>query len=530
MQIAVKIYCIIKYVISMKIKNLLPVAGAIFFLIIAFSSCQEDISTIGSEVLGEETPNGILDESQTVISYSRKLGPVQSNRLPAYQFGVYNDPVYGKSTVNLLSQLTLSSNDPKFGENPKVDSVFVYLPYFSTGTTVDSVTTYELDSIYGSSPINVSVFESKYFLREYDPNTGFEEFQNYYTNQGETFEDFLGEQLGSVENFIPTRNGYVIYDGEDREEQIAPGLRIKLDTTFFRTNIIEKEGSPELRNSNNFKNFLRGLYFKVNSSTDDGSLFIFDAKKAYVSIFYSYDSETDAGQREDKVYKLNFNGGISVNTFTNQLPGPIQTALENPNIQTGEENLYLRGGDGIISVVELFGKDNDNNGVADELQTLRDKKWLINEANLIFYVNQDLMIGGATEPERILIYDLKNSNVLADYNLDPTNGLEPVNALANHFGKLQRGSDGNGEYYKLKITAHVSNLINKDSTNVPLGIVVSQNVLTRTTQKLQNPMEPNIKEVPSSMVVSPEGTILYGNATSNQDKRLKLQIYYTEPN
>ncbi len=514
----------------MKIKNLLPLAGAIFFIIIAFSSCQEDISTLGSEVLGTETPNGILDESQSVIAYSRKLGPLQSNRLPAYQLGVYNDPVYGKSAVNLLSQLTLASNDPSFGENATVDSVFVYLPYFSTGTTVDSVTTYELDSIYGTTPINVSIFESKYFLREYDPNTGFEEFQNYYTTQGDVFEGYLGEELASVENFLPTENSYVIFEGEENEEELTPGLRIKLDSTFFQTNVIDMEGTPELRNSNNFKNFLRGLYFKVNSPTDNGSLFIFDVTKAYVSIFYSYDNEDEPDERDNAVFKLNFSGGISVNTFTNQLPTQIQTAVENPNIETGNENLYLRGGDGIISVVELFGKDNDNNGVADQLETLRDKKWLVNEANLIFYVNQDLMVGGATEPERIIIYDLKNSNVLADYNLDPTNGLEAVDALTNHYGKLQRGSDGNGEYYKLKITTHISNLINKDSTNVPLGIVVSQNVLTRTTQKLQNPMEPNIEQIPSSTVISPEGTILYGNATPNQEKRLKLQIYYTEPN
>lgn len=218
-----------------------------------------------------------------------------------------------------------------------------------------------------------------------------------------------------------------------------------------------------------------------------------------------------------------------MNTFQNQLSQEVQTAIANPNIETGDENLYLRGGDGIISVVELFGKDLDNNGVADDLELLRSKKWIINEANLIFYVNQDLMVGGVTEPERILIYDLKNSNILADYLLDPTNGLAPINALTNHYGRLERGSDGNGNFYKMKITSHISNLINKDSTNVPLGIMVSQNVTIRTTQKLQNPMEPSIKEVPSSAVVSPEGTILYGNATPNQDKRLKLQIYYTEP-
>jgi hypothetical protein len=288
------------------------------------------------------------------------------------------------------------------------------------------------------------------------------------------------------------------------------------------------QGTEELRNNNNFKNFLRGIYFDVNSTSNDGSLFIFDNTKAYVSIFYTADDENNPGERENKVFKLNF-GGINVNTFQNELSPEIQTALENPNIETGEENLYLRGGDGIISVVELFGKDLDNNGVADELQVLRDKKWIINEANLIFYVNQDLMVGGDTEPERIMIYDLKNSNVLEDYLLDTSNGLEPVDAFTNHFGRLVRGTDGNGKYYKLKITSHISNLINKDSTNVPLGIVVSQNVAIRTTQKLQNPMEPNIEQIPSSTVVSPEGTILYGNAATNQDKRLKLQIYYTEP-
>ncbi len=513
----------------MKIKNLLPLAGAILLLFIVLSSCQEDISTIGSEILGTETPNGILDDTQSVVAYSRKLGPLQSNRLPAYQLGIYNDPVYGKSKVNLLSQLTLEINDPKFGDSAEVDSVFVYLPYFSTATTVDSVTTYELDSIYGATPINLSIYTSNYFLRDYDPNSGFEEFQNYYTNQGSTFEEYLGTELASVENFIPTSNGYILNEDTDEEEKIAPGLRVKLPIEFFQENIIDKEGSTELRNNNNFKNFLRGIYFKVDSPTDDGSLFIFDISKAYVSIFYSFDNETDPEVRDHAVFKLKFNG-ISVNTFKNQLPQQIQTAISSPNIQTGDENLYLRGGDGIISIVELFGKDNDNNGIADELETLRDKKWLINEANLIFYVNQDLMVGGATEPERIMIYDLKNSDVLVDYNLDPTAVLDAEDALTNHYGKLQRGSDGNGQYYKLKITAHVSNLINKDSTNVPLGIVVSQNVLTQTTSELQNPMEPHIEQVPTSSVISPKGTILYGNATPNQDKRLKLQIYYTEPN
>lgn len=512
----------------MTFKKLLPRVGAILFIIIALASCQEDISTIGSEILGTEPPSGIYDDSHSILAYSKKLTPVQSNRLPAYQLGVYNDPVYGKSSVSLLTQLKMESNDPKFGEEATVDSVFVYLPFFSTSTTVDSTTTYKLDSIYGSAPINITISESNYFLRDLDPDSGFEEFQPYYSNQGPVFTSYLLDELVTVEGFVPSDEGFILRKGEDDERKLAPGLRVALPKSFFQEKIIDKEGSQELRNNNNFKNYLRGLYFQVNSPTNEGNLFIFDATKAYVEMYYSFDKEEDSDERDHKVLKLNF-GDVIVNTFENEpLPQYIQSDLDNPDTVTGNSNLYLRGGDGIISVVELFGKDSDNNGVPDELELLRSQKWLINEANLIFYVNQDLIAGGASEPERIIIYDLKNSNVLIDYLMDPTSGMPPLNAVTTHLGRLERGSDGKGEYYKLKITNHISNLINKDSTNVPLGIVVSQNVVNRTTQKLMDPMEPNIEEVPSSDVVSHKGTILYGNSSTDPEKRLKLQIYYTK--
>ena len=514
----------------MIIKNLLRTAGILLFAIIALASCEQDISSIGSSVLGDETPNGILDDSQTIIAYSRKLSPVQSNQLPAYQLGVYSDPVYGKSTVSLLSQLQLQTNNPKFGDSAIVDSVFVYLPYFSKATTVDTVTTYTLDSVYGSAPINVAIYESKYFLRDLDPNGGYEDPQPYFSDQGPIFNEYKGAELARVEDFKVSPQGFVFKVGEKDKELLAPGMRIKLPSSFFQEKIIDKEGSPELRNNNNFKNYFRGLYFQVQSPGDDGTLFIFDISKADVTIHYSFKKEDTPEERGHSLIKLSL-GNVRVNTFSNRaIPANILAQVQNPDTINGSENLYLRGGDGIISVVELFGNDSDNNGVADELEILRAKKWIVNEANLIFYVNQDLIAGGATEPERIMIYDLKNSNVLADYNLDPTNGMEPVNALSNHFGRLQRGSDGRGQYYKLKITNHISNLINKDSTNVPLGIVVSQNVSVRTTQKLLHTQKPFIEKVPAGMVVSPEGTILYGNSAPNQEKRLKLQIYYTEPN
>ncbi|HBR53065.1 MAG TPA: DUF4270 domain-containing protein [Flavobacteriaceae bacterium] len=522
----------------MKIKNLLPKLMAILVVIVVFASCEEDFNTIGSDIVDQNFTTELFDQS-TVVSYSRKLLPVQTNALPSYQLGVYNDPVYGKSTINLLSQLTLSETDPDFGDCTQLDSVVLYLPFYSTATTVDSVTTFTTDSIFGNDPINISIYESKFFLRDLDPEAGFEEQQKYYSNQGRTFENFLGGKIMTIENFVPSSEGIVLND----TVTLPPGLRVALPNEFFQRKIFEQEGTANLINNNNFREFLRGLYFKVDSPTENGSSFIFDLldgdndpeNDARIDLFYTFKTLTGETCEEntqdpiETVLRLNFDA-ISVNTFDNELNPSIASTLANPNIDDGEENLYVRGGDGIVSVIELFGEDLDGNGVADELEFLRDQEWLINEANLIFYVNRDIVPSGDNEPLRLVIYETGNDNFLADLPLDPTSGEEPFEALVDHYGPLERGTDANGDFYKIRITNHVSNLINSDSTNVPLALVVSQNVTVFDFQDLENSQAPGIDNVPASTVVSPEGTVLHGNRTSNEAKRLKLQIFYTEPN
>lgn len=523
----------------MKTKITLPFFSAVLFFIVALSSCEEDFNTIGSDIINDDINTEFVD-GNTVITYSRKLLPVQTNNLPVYQLGVYNDPVYGKSTVSLLSQVILSESNPSFGFSAKLDSVFLYIPYFSELITTDVDSTYTLDSIYGDSPVKISIYESNYFLRDLDPDTNFEEIQKYYSNQGVIFESFLGELLYSDDEFTPSDEGIVlvsIVDTVEVKETIAPGFRVSLPIEFFREKIINMEGSIELLSNNNFKEYFRGIYFKVESVGPDGNLFIFDIDNANIALSYQYDTlplsyddpdNPDNEHLEDS-YLLTFEG-INVNVYDNEEPQDILDNLLNPDLVNGEETLYVRGGDGIVTVIQLFGDDIDENGVADELEILRDKSWLINEANLIFYVNQNIVTGGSAEPERLIIYDIKNSTFLIDYDMDITSGEEPVNALNVHLGRLERGSDNKGDYYKIRITNHISNLINKDSTNVPLGLIVSQNVLQFGFQDIENIQSPGIEKVPSSSVVSPQGTVLYGNASVNENKRIKLQIYYTETN
>ena len=220
--------------------------------------------------------------------------------------------------------------------------------------------------------------------------------------------------------------------------------------------------------------------------------------------------------------------------FENELSGQIQSELLSQDQANGEERLYVRGGEGIAAVVSLFGEDADGNGVADELDEIRQNKWLINEANLIFYVDKKAISDGYQEPERLIIYDIDNGRLLTDYNLDTTSGeVEQVDAYTTHLGRLVRDSNGKGDYYKVRITNHLSSLIHQDSTNVKLGVIVSQNVAVPSFQQVQNTLSPTrnyTEQVPSSGVMSHQGTILHGNTSADLTKRLKLQIYYTNSN
>ncbi len=544
----------------MKTLNALPKIMAILFFIIAISSCDEDFNTIGADIVGNEDLLTLPYESNNIIAYSRILDPVQTNIVPVHNMGVYNDHVFGKSTSNVITQLVLTETDPIFGDtlgHPiSLQSVILYIPFYSNATLEgegeDEMTTYTLDSVYGNQPINISIYESGYYLRDLEPDSNFEESQLYYSNQSSLFENSLLELIDEIEDFAPSDEGYIIVDGEGDEETetlVAPGLRVNLPLQFFQEKILDQEGEQVLSSNNNFKEYFRGLYFDVESNTEDGSLFIFNPEFANITINYNFQSpkEDENGnpvlddegnqiiETVDEDYVLNF-GGVSLNTFTNELPQNIIGDIENPDLVNGEESLYVRGGEGILTVIDLFsGLDSDEDGVSDELDSLRQREVLVNDANLKFYVDQDKITGGSTEPERLIIYDLDNNTVLTDYFLDTTSGNEPLEAVTTHLGRLERGSDNLGEYYKLRLTGHISNLINKDSTNVQLGLMVSQNVLIsgfHVVDSLTNPAGPlpRIKEVPRSGVISHEGTILFGNNTSNEDKKLKLQISYLNPN
>ncbi|WP_438710773.1 DUF4270 domain-containing protein [Aquimarina muelleri] len=549
----------------MKLINIFTKITTIVVVISTFLSCDNDFNSVGSEIIGDVN----FEDSQyssIPVAYSRRLERVQTSRLVreigsnnqlvnhANLLGVYEDPAYGQSIYSILSQVRLATDNPNFGENPVLDSVVLNLPYFSkeiNTSTSNNVTikTYKLDSVYGSRPFKLSIYQSNYFLRDFDPETN--DRQLYYSDDAVTKFGSEVEKLNlyTNESFVPSPSEITLLgpDGpdEDTNQDVTkspPALRIKFSDAVknsFKEQFLDKQGSSELSNSNNFFNYFRGIYFKAEASGALGNMVLFDMSKGRITLHYTSGAGTPV-VREQKTLQLSF-----TNNIVNSIKTDIKPSIENElkiDVQDsikGNDNLYIKGGDGAYAVIDLFKGNvlNENGELEKELSYLRRKNWLINDAVLTFYVNQSaLTSGGATEPERIYVFNKETGSVLADYASDVgfqlKNEEEPVNSILSHLGRIKRGSDDKGEYYKIRLTRHIIDLLGDEEVdNISLGVSVSQNVnaTINAVGVVKNKNNtPKDEIIPSSSIISHEGTILYGNGENvPEEKRLKLDIFYT---
>ncbi|WP_179318894.1 DUF4270 domain-containing protein [Winogradskyella helgolandensis] len=560
-------------------------------IILSFIACDDDFATLESDLINSGIATNFDTDTDKfdVIAYTKALAPVQTNQLGLTTLGIYDD-AYGRTTSSFVTQLTPVTYSPTFGDEAKIDSVVVNLPYFSTatGTDDDGNITYTLDSVISKGEdyknIKLRIFENNYFIRDFDPSGSFSEDQAYFSNQTASssesisttalegselifvdYDDTTGSIMTVVDNEIDINDkGYSLKDVNELDENgdktllsnQSPGIRIMLDPTFWENKILAKEGDVVLSNLNNFTDYFRGLYFRAETIDDDGSFLILNtgsANNANVTIYYSKltASTTDGDDvRDSSTYVLNF-GSNKINFLENDFTLPI----DDGDSDAGDSKIYLKGGQGAIAGIKLFEGYNDEAGMSNydkfrnDYVNLEDNKFssskrLVNEANLVFYVDRDqldiLNEDPDNEPNRLYLYDAVNKEPLIDYYLDVTNSNLPSFSKLRHLGALQRVDDepGNkGVKYKLKITEHINNLLLRDSTNVELGLAVSLNVniedpsVSFSQNKVQTVDDLDLT-VPVSSILTPRGTILYGNNTpeSDESKRVYLEIHYTEPN
>jgi len=557
------------------IKSLKTITILGLILVISIS-CDNDFTDIESDIQGIKNFEAnsklfpFVTRTQTFTPFTASgvdaIG-VKTNDLGGNLFGVYTDPTstFGTTIASVTAQVAPISYSPDFGdENRMVESVWLNIPYYSTIEDTDEYgnNTYTLDSLIGNTEqsFKLSIYRNNYVLRDLDPNSDFQDPQCYYSNQGDLFESnsTTADLLYQDDNFTISAEEHRIQEFDDNGDPIfeddettpvyselyPPGIRVNLvdlenqdSIDYWEDIFFANQGTDILNTKSNFKDFFRGLIFKVeptNAIPTEGSLTYLNFNGA--SILFDYTNQEEINTEEElddseaTVYRLEFNENI-VNTFKN---------INVENHDGDEDNLYLKGTEGSMAVLELFSgnivnEDGDLEPTFDYFYSKKDK-WLINEANLVFYVNKNLVDGdGTNEPNRVTLYDLKNNTPIADYFIDgSTNTTSPTLSKTGFSEVLERDDLDKGVKYRIRLTAHVTNILKSDSTNVKLGLFIANNVNVLDQSKIQDRNndddDTTLDVVPSTSVLSPKSTILHGyNENASEGLSAEFEIFYTEP-
>ena len=545
---------------------------SVLFIFVLFS-CDKDFASIDSDVISSENAINFSTSSveYPLIASNLRLNPVKSNNLPSFMLGYNNDPIFGESRASFLGQLVPAEFSPSFGENVVLDSVVLTIPYYSRGveTSDEGDITYEVDSVYGNTATKLYVYKSNFYLRDFDPTGDFSDTQNYYTNGALSNSEYINQaeieaellfESGIIgdgsDDFVPSseRIDLTLLDslGESYiSNSIAPAIRLKLNNpndNFWQNLIFENETNSALINPNTFKEFFRGLYIKADGINSDGSMMLlnFASSNTKLTLHYtsetSTDNDTDSGGsvtetvESQNEYVLNFSENL-INIYDNNFLIDVST----PNTVEGDEKLYLKGGEGYISTLNLFEGDFENesgemvdafnhfkNSFYNEENEIANK--IINEAYIEFFVDQSQNI--QSEPDRVYIYNFEQNTALIDYFLDQSVSSTTINAKINHLEPLTRDGDsvtGDGIKYKIRITEHLNNLILRDSTNAKLALTVTSNVGSIENFSILNSSDENL-DFPSGAILSHKGTVLHGSQSEDINKRPRIKIYYTDPN
>ncbi|WP_286971232.1 DUF4270 domain-containing protein [Flavobacterium sp. UBA4854] len=524
-------------------------------------SCDKDFNAIGEGLVGDDH-FGLEAVKYDVLAYNQEVTPIQSSNMsPNNALGIFDNPLFGTTTANFVTQLGLATYSPTIGASPVVDSVKIEIPYYShvTATNEKGDSTYELDSIYGdkNGKFKLSIYESGIQMRTSYFSGGNQLPQYYYTDQNSEFSNKKigarlndGNVLQNDEFYFDAKEIVIKTTDPDTKvvttERKKPQMTMLLNKQFFQNKILNAAAS-KLSTEDLFQEYFRGLYFNVEKSgSNPSNMGLINFSDGKITIYYKAKTESTTDEdstMENKSIVLNLKGVSALTSSTANFLDYVRNAdyasaiTTSVNKTEGDEKLYLNGGQGSLAVIKLFNPTdvlsynakgevvNGANGVPDELDEIRSnatvKNWKVNEANLVFYIDADKM-KGTGEPNRIYLYDLTNNAVLVDYSTD---------ASSTYGGLITLDSDKRGKSYKIRITGHIRNLI-KDATakNVDLGLVVSQSPAVLAFNALKNKNEV-ISAVPRTSVMSPLGTVLYGGKTSvSDDKRLKLEVYYTKPN
>lgn len=501
-----------------KFKNL----GLLALFVLSIISCEKEIESIGVNLIDNNIfTKNILTSEVTTNNFN--IEKVPSNGISQYLLGVYTDSEFGELKASIVTQLTLPTTGEAYangyGVNTSIDSVLINIPYQSTKEDNYSggKPKFSIDSVFGNkeTAFKLSVYELKTFLNTLDPNDP-SKTAVYYSDKvfqkgdiamySGDFKVNPDDTVAYIKRFLA--DGKTVYKTDTiKETDKRPSIKIPLKKQLIKQLFVDNAGNSEFSSLDNFIHYFRGFYIEAAELTSNNShLVSLSLASAKMTIYYSKDvDESDEqdlngnGTKGEKGVRTQHNYAFSFSNLKSNYLERDYTISK----QSGADRLYIQGAAGSMATIDLL--------VGENLTELQNKNWLINDAKLTFYVDQNASSNIA--PEQLFIYNYEENSQIVDML---TEGPTVVGGI------LENDEDGKPYKYVFRITDYISKLLKSDEPLelVKLGIKV-----------YNNPTDsPSTSQTIKEFNWNPKGVVLYNHKAIAGDKRVKLEISYTELN
>lgn len=239
------------------------------FLALVFHSCKKD-DNFGLDIINLPGDRFGINYTDTffVAAWSKIEDSLQTSGVTMNLLGSYFDPVFGKVTAGIFTEMLLSTNNVSFGNNPVGDSLILTLRF---------------NGYYGDSS-----FSHRVRVYEIDQNASFSKDSVYYSNQTLPYNQNQPLYDG-VLAFNPVDSTW--FDGK----KVPALLQIPMNNVLI-DKLIGASGGSDLLNNDAFRKFFRGLYITVDqiNNYNQGVMgyFNMNADLSALTLYYHNDKDT----------------------------------------------------------------------------------------------------------------------------------------------------------------------------------------------------------------------------------------------
>lgn len=389
-----------------------------FIAIVLSSSCKkerfEDNNTGKSLLSEQDLLNLSVYEFNDVTLSTIKAEPLKTNNLSStVLLGSYVDPVFGKSSAEIYTQLRLDG-PVDFGDvsGITITSLDLYLPIVNYYGVLDAQT-----------------------FEVYQLSDGLSKSETYYS-------DNTVNTTGV--NYVKSGFEIITPDPFNDIDSKGPALKISLDESFIAM-ILNENGNPSLGSndeSDGFVAWFKGLLIKTNTpqNVGEGAILGIDIQSSNAQIVFNYSQNSES---KSFVFRL----GNEITYFNNFNHNYSSTTIEAAINGANNTNFYLQPMSGVDCEIEL--KNLEKLSLSEN--------FVINKAELVLPIEYD---ASST-------YAVPGNIYVLGYNDNGENIFLPDQFLGNIGGEVNK----NNKNYSFNITSYVNKVVSGEwSSNKKLYI------------------------------------------------------------